>query len=205
MVEHELALSSERRLERMKRLEELQTLETLLMQHKLIESQSLSYSFKKHWKAYGPILTAILCGGASLTASFALWKSGYFRQVALDENKVAIDSIRVQQAELERSNERDAFQMKAMLRNYMDAKSVLVASSQPIDSVAGSASRGWFGWFGGASKPAPPAAALSSSSTTDNNTTIAPRTIQQKTYTASKADLAKLTQLEKDVAQVFAA
>jgi hypothetical protein len=69
-VEYELNQSTGRRLERARRMEELRELEAQLQLHRQAEHASLAWHMRFHWKNYGPILSAVICAMASMSAAY---------------------------------------------------------------------------------------------------------------------------------------
>lgn len=183
-------MSSTRRLERIKRLEELQQLEALLQKHKTKEAHSLMNVLKIHWSKHGPVLSAFLCGIASLTASFALWKMQYFHNKSKDELSMEAELVRVQQSDMERMNQIERENANRMIQKYLDGKLVVVSAPKGDTS---STSQGWLGYLRGPKSPP----------TTIDTTSSSPVNIVHHTYTASKSDLAKLTKLQTELEAQF--
>ena len=178
-------MSATRRIERIKRLEELQALEQALHSHHVKESQSFIYYAKQHWRKHGPIIAAFVCGLASMTASFALWQTGYLQQKEKTELKAHIDTARTQKLDVQRRNEQDARESSQLLQSYIISKTAVVTAPASVTPVSS-------GWFGSSIAMLVPESA--NSATPMVNTT----------YTASKADIAKLAQLQNDIKQTFA-
>lgn len=121
-VEHELSLSNARRSERARRLEELRELEAQLHEHRLQESVSLSWHARLHWSKHGPIIAAILCAAASMSAAYHLWQTNHVFTQEKNKLTTQIGSIaqQIDAAHRRRTNEQEDSQR--VIKGYMQSK-----------------------------------------------------------------------------------
>lgn len=121
-VEHELSLSNARRSERARRLEELRELEAQLHEHRLQESVSLSWHARLHWSKHGPIIAAIVCAAASMSAAYHLWQTNFVFTQEKNKLSTQVGSVAAQidTAQRKRSNEQEDSQR--IIKGYLQSK-----------------------------------------------------------------------------------
>jgi hypothetical protein len=121
-VEHELGLSSLRRLERARRLEELRELEAQLHAHRIAETSSLRFGLGRHWASYGPILAAVLSSLASLIAAYHVWQKAHLHGERKTKLDTEVASLRAQTEQIQRRAQVELQDAQKIIENYSASK-----------------------------------------------------------------------------------
>lgn len=206
-IEHEYASSALRRSQHAARVEELAALEAQLYAHRQAESASLAWLLRLHWSKHGPMIAALLCTVASMSAAYGLWKSAHFHGVDLDKRRVDLASLQAQRGEITRKAELEAEKALALLGEYAASRTAIVTAPSQMHTAAAAgtasasapAARGWFSWARSAA-PVEPAAAAAPSTATAAVSSDAPIA---RTYRASAADLSQLHSLRSTVEAAY--
>ena len=121
-VELEFAGSGARRSQHAARLAELRALEAQLHAHRQAESMSLAWHARLHWSKHGPVIAAVLCTMASMSAAYQLWQTTHF--YTLDHAKLQTEaaSSRAQIEDIERRQTMEHQETHRILKAYADSK-----------------------------------------------------------------------------------
>jgi len=239
VVDRQLAAKAERKTQHDRRLAELQELEEQLRKARGEQGLDLAshtsstssstvpprmpgwgWWLRLHWRTHGPMLSALLCSFAAMTAAYALWQGKYFGEQEARQLENEISEARERVRKGQEGMEIEAQNVTKAIEAYKHCKSAIISAPAELlnDASSSSSSSGASGWFSFLyrSKPQPQSTGtlVSESASSPNSyspsssstaTPQPPRALQlaSRTLHASREELMQLHQVEAKIKQIY--